>query len=325
MNVNLDIRPISAKGTHPIETGHYNIPTQAILNLYVEVSQWITNRSPGGIVHGRPRIGKTSAIKFMNAFIGEEFGEKTPVYHICCNQYRYPSEQTFFGDLLQGVGHNIYLSGKADAKRDRLIKYLVEIVRASGKYRVIFFMDDAQRLHELHYGWLMDISNLLEQQNIHLTVILVGQEELVFQRTAFMQAGKSQIVGRFMVHDYKFSGVASIEDMRACLECYDSNSEYPEGSNWSFTRFYFPDSFNNGFRLSQCADALYEQFLLLNEKSNNRVSLEIPMQYLTLTINHCLRTYGVDGIGVEFPAPAHWKDSIEKSGYIDAELYRTLV
>ncbi len=58
----------------------------------------------------------------------------------------------------------------------------------------------------------MDIYNQLDKHNISMTVILVGQEELIHQRSAFIQSGKMQIIGRFMIHECKFSGIKNVEE-----------------------------------------------------------------------------------------------------------------
>lgn len=318
-------RPLIPKGSHPIENGNYCIPTNEILSLYAEVSKWISNRSPGGIIYGRPRLGKTRSIKFLQAFLKQEFGENLPVFHMCCNLYRNPNESTFFGDLLKDLGHSLYLSGKADVKRDRTIKFLLERAEISAQHRIILFIDDAQRLFELNYGWLMDIYNQLDRYNVGMTVILVGQEELTHQRSSFIQSGKMQLVSRFMIHEYKFSGVKSVEDLRACLEGYDLESEYPENSGWSFTRYYFPEAFAEGRRLADCAEEIFEQFVRLRSESKIIKPIEIPMLYITLTVDCCLREFGVDGKDVGFPSPINWLTAIKNSGYIDSELYQNMI
>src|SRR5690606_14475931 len=105
---------------------------------------------------------------------------------------------------LLAVNHALPYSGKASLKRDRLFKFLLERAEVSSHQRVILFVDDAQRLFELHYGWLMDLYNELDHAGISMTVILVGQEELIHQLSSFIQGKKAQIVGRFMVPEHKF-------------------------------------------------------------------------------------------------------------------------
>ncbi len=171
----------------------------------------------------------------------------------------------------------------------------------------------------------MDIYNELDRYNISLTVILVGQEELVHQRSAFIQSRKMQLVGRFMIHEYKFSGIKTVNDLKMCLSGYDSISDYPEGSGWSFTRYYFPDAFSEGKRLESCAEELFNQFKKLREELKITKPIEIPMQYITLTVDYCLRVFGVDGKDVGFPSLINWESSIRNSGYIESELYQNMI
>ncbi|WCN36213.1 ATP-binding protein [Aneurinibacillus uraniidurans] len=321
-NLQDDQRPYVPKGSHPIETGRYLIATNEIERMYQIISQWIENRSPGGIIHGPPRIGKTRAINYLMHILPTEFGIKMPIFNICCRSYRLPNESVFFEDLLRGVGHGIIHTGKASIKRERLFKFLLQKGITSEQNRIIFFMDDAQNLTETHYNWLMDLYNELDDAGISLTVMLVGQEELLHRRLAFSQAKKAQIIGRFMIHEHKFEGVKTLKDLKVCLACYDTESEYPENSNWSFTRFFFPDQFVQGARLEQCAEDLYEVVWRLRKENGLKGSIEIPMQYVTSTIQYALRHFGVNGLHVEWLTQANWKEAIEQSGYITAEFYQ---
>src|SRR3569833_106785 len=148
-------RPSVPKGTHPIETGRYLLATNEIDRMYELVSQWIDNRSPGGIVHGRPRLGKSRAINYLMHTLPEDFGERLPMFLMTCRQYKNSNESIFFEDLLRDSGHPLSASGKANVKRDRLLKYYLERAESSGLNRIILFIDDAQRLAEIQYGWFM--------------------------------------------------------------------------------------------------------------------------------------------------------------------------
>lgn len=60
----------------------------------------LENRSPGGIIYGRPRLGKTRAIHYLTTELQENHGSQLPVFMVNCRKYKYPSEITFFEDLL---------------------------------------------------------------------------------------------------------------------------------------------------------------------------------------------------------------------------------
>ncbi|MBP1931985.1 ATP-binding protein [Ammoniphilus resinae] len=320
-----DVRPNVPKGTHPVETGEYLLSTNAINRLFDEIIDWLENRVTGGIVYGRPRLGKTRAIEYIQRFIPDHFGQEIPIFHMRCNEYKTVNENTFFEDLLKATKHGIVHEGKANVKRERLLKYLHELAVASGQKRLVMFIDDAQRLTKVQYNWLMDIYNELDIARVTMTVILVGQEELLHQRSAFITAKQAQIIGRFMVHEYPFSGIKSVDDLQACLSGYDIDSEFPINSGWSFTRYYFPEAFQRGLRLEHYATELYELYKETRREYGMNKNFEIPMQYLTLAIEYVLRKYGVNGSGEEVITMAHWKQAIVKSGYLTAERYNGLL
>ncbi|THE10093.1 ATP-binding protein, partial [Bacillus timonensis] len=285
---NIIKRPLTQNKVHPIKTGRYLLATNEIHRLYETISRWIFSRAPGGIVYGRPRLGKTRAIQFILKALPDELGEKLPVFKFNCRHKKIASENTFFEDLLKDVGHSDPFSNKTNAKRERLYSYLIEKGQTSQENRVILIIDDAQELHEIQYGWLMDIHNELDRAEIDLTVILVGQKELLGQRSSFIKLKKAQIIGRFMVHEYKFVGIKSYDDIHACLLGYDEESEFPDNSGFSFTRYYFPEAFSNGLRLSTYTQELMDIFTEIRQKHNIRKGLEIPMQYFTRTIEYIL-------------------------------------
>jgi hypothetical protein len=313
-------RPYVPVGSHPIETGTYTLNTMQISRMCDAVKTWIENRIPGGIVYGRPRLGKTRAIKYLVDELAEEYGQEFPVYVMLCKRYRASSDNTFFEDLLRAVGHGI-VHGKANDKRARLHSFLVEQGELSGQRRIVLILDEAQNLNEFEYGWLMDVSNGLDLEGISMTVILVGQEELMHKRNSFMSSKKAQIVGRFMVHPFKFEGIKNLEELKFCLAGYDDlETEFPPGSGWAFTRYFFPEAYEAGYRLEKCAEDMMEAFKDLRRKHGMTGKLEIPMQYFALSVQYCLKRFGANGDRLYFPTKECWQQAILQSGYIEAEV-----
>lgn len=310
-------------GDHPIETGNYEIATPEIDRMCDTVAGWIANRTPGAIIHGRPRLGKSRAIRYFTQYVNFQ-GYSAPILSVICREYRTPTESTFFEDMLKDVGHGI-VSGNASTKRDRLNNFLLEKAELAKSNRVIIFIDEAQRLTKVQYDWLMDIYNQLDRNRVYLTAILVGQDELLQQRTVFLQTKRSQIVGRFMVHTLKFIGITKIEELLTCLESYDEHSEYPADSHCSFTHYYFPDAYPKGFRLQSYGTELFNLYQEIRREFGIKKALEIPMQYLTLAVEYCLKTYGFRGHNLSQLSKIQWREAIERSGYINAEMYNDLL
>lgn len=309
-------RPLIVQGSHPIDTGRYLLSTNEISKLFDKLKKCIQNRFPGAIIHGRPRLGKSRAIKYLMKILPDVFGN-LPMYVLLCRDHSKPNEDVFFTEILRDIGHGLPTSGKAVAKRERLLKFLIQQANSVGLNRIIFFIDDAQRLHGIQYGWLMDISNELDTAGISLTVILVGQDELINQRSVFFEEGKQQIIGRFMVHQHQFYGVRTKDDLKECLISYDEESFFPVDSSWSFTKYFFPDV--KDFALASYTEVLYNVFSEMRIEAGIRTEFEIPMQYITLTIEYVLRKFGIDGDKLNVITLANWREAIESSGYIEAE------
>ncbi|WP_089932900.1 MULTISPECIES: ATP-binding protein [unclassified Lysinibacillus] len=324
-NSNIYSKPIISVNTHPITNGDYYLATNEISRLYEYITKWIRNRLPGAIVYGYPRMGKTRAVNYVKTILFEELGPSFPIHHITCRTRKNPNENFFFEDLLVGIQHELALvSNKANVKRSRLLNSLVEQAEVAATNKVIFFLDDAQNLFEIEYKWLMDLYNELALYNIQLITFLIGQKELMYQRTAYRDGGKYQIVGRFMSQDYEFKGLQDLEDIEDCLSGYDEYSEYPANSGWSYTRFYFPQAFSAGFRLSQLAPIIWEVVSDLRRKNQLKSTLDIPMQYFVLLIENILLQYGTDS-GAEFDIEHISKEQIENlwldTGYIEWEIH----
>lgn len=135
-----------------------------------------------------------------------------------------------------------------------------------------------------------DIYNELDRSKISMTVISVGQEELLSRRTFFLEQKKSQIIGRFMTkeHIQRYS-YTRFDEIQLCLKCYDQVSEFPEGSGWSFTRCYFPQAFDDGVRLEKSAIELYYLFKRLRREYRLSNNLEIPMEYFAYTVENAMK------------------------------------
>lgn len=304
---------------HPIKTGNYHIVTNEIMNLYAVVNRWIKNRAPGGIIYGKPRLGKTKAIEYLKYYLKEEYGEELPIFTMVCSDHK-PNENRFYTNLLREVGHSFYNQGKAEIKKERLIRFFIEKAENNKFRKLILFIDESQMLFEKDYNWLMDIYNQLDRNAITMTVILVGQEELMHQRSSFIAGNKKQIVGRFMIHEYKFSGLKNLDDIKTCLKGYDIYSEYPAHSECCFTKYFFTDAYNDGHRLGEDAELIFNAFQDIRSEFNITSPFEIPMQYFTLSIDNCLNTFGSDGKGVYWPSKMNWHEAIKSSGYVYSEI-----
>src|SRR5471030_3472680 len=149
----------------------------------------------------------------------------------------------------------------------RLALRIREAAARAGSGVVLLFCDEAQRYDDNEYEWLRDVHDTLDRQQIKLFTFPVGQQELLAQKTALQVAGKTQIVARLMVEDLAFYGIRNAQDVATCLNGYDQTA-YPERTHWSFTRFYVPQSFDAGYRLTSDAAVLWQAFEAAHHKAS---------------------------------------------------------
>jgi len=320
MSLEYNDRPFIPAGTHQLVQDKYLLPTNEIMNLYKKVAEWIEDRASGAIIYGLQRRGKTEAIKYVRDKLKEQYNDELPVVFVPAKHKFTANEEVFYELLLLWSGHHFPFAGKKNHKFDRLAKFLLDKGESSKFKQVVLFIDEAQALLEAHYKWLIDIYNYLNEYKVKLIVILVGQQQLKGNKNLYVEDGAYHIVGRFMIKEHQLSGVKSVDDLRVCLKGYD-NHEYPQGSGWSFTRYYYPEAYAAGERLAKCASTLFEAFATVRQENGLGGKMEIGMQDLTSTIKYALVKYGADSREKKYWIDLDiWIECVRRSGYIDSEL-----
>jgi hypothetical protein len=315
-------RPNVPVGGHPVETGDYIIDTLAINEIAESILSWIHLRMPGAIVYGAPRLGKSRAIKYIRNVFQFKYPNQWLNLSILTRRRKTPNEDSFFEYFLKDVGHDHYAGGKASAKRNRLINFLLDKGDQTVRNQIVLFVDDAQRLTSLEYEWLMDVYNELESFGITLTTILFGQKELAQKRNSYIVSDK-QIVGRFMIHEKRFYGLRNQAELAYLLSSYDSITEYPIGSNWSYSHFFFPEGFKKGYRLENETNTIWNSIIEIRAEFGVNKKIELPMHYLIAIINYVLLKYGSNDQAVEWPTKAIWKEAVFASGFLQAEVLQS--
>jgi hypothetical protein len=242
---------------------------------------------------------------------------KITTYHAQCEHKPRHAEGPFFATLLEAVGDTCPNAGTTSTKRTRLSLRIREAAARAGSGTVILFCDEAQRLNDHEYEWLRDVHDALDRQQIKLFTFLVGQEELLAQKTALQVAHKTQIVARLMVEELAFSGIRNAEDVATCLNGYDQTA-YPERTPWSFTRFYVPQSFDAGYRLTSDATVLWQAFEDAHHKASLPGILDLPMESFARAVEIVLKDSELKDAPGYCPDAALWTHSVRHCGYVQS-------
>lgn len=308
------VQPQIPDFSHPIEDGEYIFLTNEAGIMNRKINTWIRNRIPGAIIFGKPRLGKTKAINYNLRVLTEKWGSRANFYYMTTATYTNITERIFFEEMLRSVGQPEIQKGTVVEKRNRLNRFLIGKACITNARKIIFFIDEAQRLSEKQYDLLMDIYNELNDNGITLTTILVGQIELQKKRMSFY-GYKDMIRERFMTELHEFHGIVDFENLKFCLRQYDQELEFPEGSGWTFTRYYFPGQFENGFRLAKYTKMIFSVFWEIQQAHDATTFQQIPMQYFTLFVEYLLREYGVEGLNRHEFSSDDIRTAIVMTGY----------
>ena len=306
------LRPIPPED-HPVKLRRYLLPTESIGYIYAMVTKVIDRRDTGLIVYGNPRYGKTSAIHYCKKMLTMEFPD-VPVRIFSVGKDINANEGKFFTLFLAAVKH-AETGGTVADKRIRLANYIIDAGSQTARRIFVLFIDEAQKLSEIHYEWLRDIYDQAEMEGVTLLVVLVGQLELHAQKETYVKRKKAAIVSRFMIFEMRFHGVRSYEDFAACLGCYDT-FVFPLSSEWSFTRYFMPVAYESGFRLGDNARVLWDTFQNLNEELQITSALEIPMKYFTKSVEILLCEHPECDVSGFFLVPDICKQIITESWYL---------
>lgn len=306
-------RPIDIDD-HPVVRKRYLVATPTIDLVTQRIVKQIRQRNPGAILYGYPRFGKTSSIRYVIHYLNDTFPGAVCV-NFRCETHKSGSEDSFLVALLTAVGHKEPMAGKISRKRHRLLEHICMLADRSGKDWIVFFADEAQKLQVIEYEWLRDLHDALELKGIRMITILVGQPQLLDQKSALRQSHNTQIVLRFMVTEIRFGGIISAEEVGACLDAYDTSC-YPSDSAWTFTRFFYPHAYTAGMRLSSQAGALWKAFERAHKAANLGNHIEIPMAYFARAVEHALSEHcrhDSDSFGF---SPAVWDEAVLESNYV---------
>ncbi|SEJ48101.1 AAA domain-containing protein [Pseudomonas linyingensis] len=275
---------------HPLCLERYLIPTDSISATYAMVLKVIHRRDSGLVIYGNPRYGKTRAMMYCQHCLNVDFPDM-PVAIFNAKDEASPHKGNFYTTFLEVVKSKPF-NGRVSLadKHSRLVKFMVGEADRDLRRLFILFIDEAQRLMLSHYEWIKDIYNDLALQGVTLLPILLGQKELLGQKDAFECAGKDAIVSRFMLYEHAFRGIREKDDFVTCLGYYDS-SVFPVNTNWTYTRFFFPKAYANGFRLADFGDELWAAFVESYDGLGFRSRMEIPMKYFTKTIEILMMDY----------------------------------
>jgi hypothetical protein len=269
---------------HPLLTGLSLIPTAQIAELCETVHRAVLTRQLGLCFTAKSGMGKTSAMRFVAAFLRETMPQLV-VYNHSCRNHSGGSVRGFFKHFLSTVGHPVAKGETADL-RDRLGKRIVDASRISGLPVVVMLMDEAQAMNLEDFNFLKDVSNEVEAEGVCLITILMAQDpDFSAVQNKLEDARRLDLMSRFTLNRHEFRAFCLKSDIEQVFQQIDT-SLFSESLPVTWTEFFLPTAFEHGFRLAHHAGTVFSLWSSALRKRG--LSCEIPARQLFATVRFYL-------------------------------------
>lgn len=274
------------RGSHPLATDQFVCVSEPMRRVFKELKIALKFNLPGVAVAGPPRYGKTYCAAYILTNTVDALGEQIPVLmHLCEAPSRQRSEGSFRSQLLRSYGHSLP-AGSPLKKLERLVTLLIEKASHDPRRRILLVFDEANRLSYVEFDWLITIHNELVKDGVSPFYLFIGQTQLASRREEFGHETANQIIGRFLSITVAFSGLASTDEIQRCARQFDSELFWPKNTKISYSEYYCPDAFRNGWRYESHAETIWVEFTK-NRPANE--TLGIAMQSFVAVTGFLLR------------------------------------
>lgn len=269
---------------HPVREREYILPTPMMERAYSIIRERVWARRTGAVFYASPRTGKTHCALAVKDMLQAEF-PKCFVTLVSARKSSRATDGHMARLILEAERHALASRSNADALFDNAVADIEVKTKARGGNQYVLLLDEMQVLNDLDLQQLAFIHNALALSKIRMTTISFAQPEILHRRTALMASNDRHLIARFMSELLPYSGCAGSGDLRLLLRAYDAASEFPEGSGCSFTQFFLPLAFGNGFRLERYTVPLWAT---LSKAAGVASGGMIPMEHTCLTIENLL-------------------------------------
>jgi hypothetical protein len=243
---------------HPLVRRTYTIPTPMVKGAYSAIRERVFARRTGLVFIGETRIGKSTCAVAARDYLLEEF----PDIHVTVASARSTSRPTYghvYKVILEGEDHAC--SGRTDATKllHNVVLDVCTSLQQKGGDQFVLILDEVNLLWQSDLVNLLELHNLLKLRGICTTVICFAQPEVNHLISSLQEQNKKQIIQRFFRKPITFMGCGSAQILKNVLEYLDEKTDWPEGSGWTYTNFFFPEAYKNKFRFGNYAGEIWSE------------------------------------------------------------------
>ena len=288
--------------------------TSEIDRLSETLTQWLWTGQTGGFIKGKPRVGKSTALKMLADQLHTRTGKPIPSHVFTVPPRDKGTIQAIYRNLC--ISADIKLTStrlrNTDAMLEDFFHYFMDMALETKSKRVLLFVDELQRLTIDQIEVFAELHDLAARREVLLVVVFTGNDTQCDKLINRIKTTKRELIHkRFFTQELAFKGLRSVEDVQACLEQYDT-LRFPLNTGPTYTEAMLPKDFAAGFRLKNLATTIWNVF----REYQLKLKLDAwAMKYFTTSITTLLVDYLPED-GVEHFCEETVEACIEVSGLV---------
>lgn len=305
---------------HPVTLRKYLLPTPPVERASERAVSRIGRRRACCAFAGTPRFGKSSALSYFEADIRDQLPNAL-VLPIIGQKANAKGPGAFSNLLYEMDGGPPFRRSECGDPLLRVVRRFAARAYEARADQLVFLVDELPRLSVDELTTMADVLNkLVKLEGLPCTVVSFGTEQMNHLKSALQITKRGDLVGRFLAGLTSFDGIASQIEAVTVMEQFDDPliADYPRGSGWSFSRFFCPCAFANGWRFSSEAGRCWNAFraAALVSSPSGVEGLQVGADYFMAAVEYML-TLSMDFHTLE-PVFKSWDDAVSESGFIDS-------
>lgn len=302
-----------------LRSDDFIIYTKEIADLERSIMEIVMLGNCGACVVSRPRCGKTTSMVYISHSLKEHYGKNFPVVMWDITDHAV-TEKNFYSSLLTALKVKHSAHSTALDLKNRVLAELVTLACDTIFKKVVLMIDEAWRLNEKDFTWLMDLYNILRRHELQLITVFFSMNELLNLKKKFKTEGLDQIVERFFLNIYNFHGIRDKGELLICMHAFDQvNVATMENIEpVSLKDFYFPRA-DKELHFRDLTDTFWDAFTNIRVTHGMTVN-DIPMEFVVGSFRILLGCYGkLSNKCVVWPDYKVIHESIIRSGYTESD------
>jgi hypothetical protein len=302
---------------HPVVTRDYSLFTLAIHEMVDSIANWLDDQVDGATIFGPSRFGKSSAVDhWLQRLLSERHGGYVPmVVWSHTDSGRAQAVGRFYAHLLEASSHPLAKAVRSPlARQQMLIERWIELAAQGGGRFLVLVIDEAQRMTQREWIWLVELHSLLEKQRIRLCVFSIASLQFFDEPIGMALSGGAHVAARFMLAAKQFHGVRSVQELAYVMAGYDDGSEWPAGSGILFTAGLASNAWAGGFRMADQAPVLM-QTMIDALPSRYAGPTDFPMKTVAQACRHVLLRIASGADILDVTSADSWRTIVDGCGH----------